>query len=137
RPRDIIFFFNSMKNIAVARGHQTIEETDIQKAFIEYSNWVFKSLIVENGITMDQMHDFLYNLLGEESIIVKERIVDLMKQSNIDTKDPDFINYFLDKLVSLTLLGREVKEGRFDFVFDFESDDKNKTLARKLGSHRF
>jgi hypothetical protein len=39
--------------------------------------------------------------------------------------------------VSLTLLGREVREETFEFVYDFEADDKNKILAKKLGSKRY
>ena len=120
RPRDIIFFFNTAKNVAVSRGHSIIEENDILKAHSEYSNWVFKSIIVENGITMGQMHDFLYNLLGESVIINKERLVDLMVQSGI-SNDDETIDYFIDRLVALSVLGREIRNNEFEFVYDFEN----------------
>jgi Cdc6-like AAA superfamily ATPase len=136
RPRDIIFFFDTLKNIAISRGHSKIQEHDILKGYEEYSNWVFKSLIVENGITMDQMHNFLYNLLGENVIIQKERIMELMKASDINLETVD-IEYFLEKLVSLSLLGREIRKDVFEFANDFEADDKNKILAKKYGSNRF
>lgn len=136
RPRDIIFFFTAAKNVSVSRGHTKIEETDIIKAFSEYSNWVFKSIIVENGITMNQMHDFLYNLLGENIILDKGRIVQLMSDSSIET-DENTVDYFIDRLVALSLLGREIKAGIFDFVYDFETDEKNKMMAKKLGTNRY
>ena len=136
RPRDIIFFFNTAKNVAVSRGHSIIEENDILKAHSEYSNWVFKSIIVENGITMGQMHDFLYNLLGESVIINKERLVDLMVQSGI-SNDDETIDYFIDRLVALSLLGREIRNNEFEFVYDFENDQKIKMMAAKFASNRY
>lgn len=136
RPRDIIFFFNSAKNIAVSRGHTIIEETDVVKAYEEYSNWVFKSIIVENGITMSQMHSFLYNLMGEKIIINKERLIEIVKMSGISSDDLT-VEYFIDRLVALSLLGREVRANDFEFVYDFETDEKNKMMANKLGTSRY
>jgi nucleoside 2-deoxyribosyltransferase len=136
RPRDIIFFFNTAKNVAVSRGHSKIEENDILKAHSEYSNWVFKSIIVENGITMTQMHDFLYNLLGENVILDKNKLIQLMQQSGLKI-DEITVEYFIDRLVALSLLGREVKNNEFEFVYDFENDTKVKKMATKFGSNRY
>lgn len=137
RPRDIIYFFTTIKNIAVSRGHTKIEEVDIQKGFKEYSNWLFTSVIVENGITLNQMHNFMYNLMGENVILTKEKIINLMQLSDISTDSNENIEYFIDRLISLTIIGCETKPNHFEFLYDFEVEEKNKTLARKLGTDRY
>jgi hypothetical protein len=71
RPRDIIYIFNKMREIAVFRGHSKIEETDIISAYKEYSDWILSSILVENGVTLNQMEDFLYQFAGENSINYK------------------------------------------------------------------
>ena len=42
RPRDLIYFCKSCKDIAVSRGHEIIQEQDVLFAYKEYSNWIFK-----------------------------------------------------------------------------------------------
>ena len=136
RPRDLIYFINSAKSIAVRRGHNIIQETDLLAAHKDYSNWIFKSILVENGVTVHQMHTFLYNVMGESSILSKEKIEELMKASQIPIEN-NYTDKFIEHLCALTFIGREVKQYVFVFEFDFDSDGKNKILASKLNSNRF
>ncbi len=76
RPRDMIFFFNKLKEIAVRRGHKGFLEVDIVDAYKQYSEWVFSSLIVENGVSVKQMEAFLYELVGTPIIINKTKILE-------------------------------------------------------------
>lgn len=137
RPRDIIFVFQKAKDLAVQRGHIVIEESDIIDAITEYSSWIFTSVIVENGVTQNQMEDFMYNLMGEPQIITKSRLIELMGISNIDSVEQKDIQYFIDHLVNLSIIGREIKENIFDYDFDFSENKKNQVLARKLNSNRY
>ena len=72
RPRDIIYFFKNAHENAIARGHTIIEEEDLKLAYKNYSSWVFTSMMVENGITIDQLQEFLYQLVGCSQIIDQE-----------------------------------------------------------------
>jgi len=69
RPRDLIYFLTTAKNISISRGHELITSDDIKSARKDYSNWVFKSILVENGITISQMENFMYNMMGENAIL--------------------------------------------------------------------
>ncbi|MES3016749.1 MAG: hypothetical protein V4721_03175 [Bacteroidota bacterium] len=134
RPRDVIYLFNSAKTFAIARGHIKIEENDLTSAYKDYSNWVFKSILVENGITITQIETFMYQLMGENAIITSDDIAIFMKKSEIGV---DKLAKFIDHLVSLSVIGREVAIGKFEFEYEFDSDTKIKTLAEKLNSKRF
>lgn len=134
RPRDVIYFFNIAKNFAVSRGHTKILERDLISAYEDYSNWIFKSILVENGITVKQIETFMYNLMGESVYITADEIGRFMEKSNIDNSN---IPKFIDHLVSLSILGRETKIGHFDYEFEFDSDIKIKVLSDKLGTNRY
>jgi len=136
RPRDLIYFINSAKDIAVRRGHKTIHEGDLLAAHKDYSNWIFKSLLVENGVTVSQIHTFLYNVMGEPSILTRDRIEELMAKSDI-TVENEYVDKFITHLCGLSFIGREVKDFNFVFEFDFDSDEKNIVLAKKLNSNRY
>jgi nucleoside 2-deoxyribosyltransferase len=136
RPRDLIYFINSAKNIAVRRGHNVIQSDDLLAAHKDYSNWIFKSILVENGVTIHQMHKFLYNVMGEHSILTKNRIEEIMIKSEIPNEN-NYIDDFITHLCGLSFLGREIKPFEFAFEFDFDSDEKNVTLANRLNSNRY
>lgn len=136
RPRDLIYFINSAKDIAVRRGHNIITQDDLLLAHKDYSNWVFKSILVENGVTISQIQTFLYNVMGEHSILTKSTIEKLMNLSNIKTDD-NYSDKFINHLCSLSFLGREVKPLHFDYEFDFETDEKILVLSNKLNTNRY
>jgi len=137
RPRDIIYFFNKAKENAVFRGHTRIEQDDIADAVKEYSNWLFNSVLVENGITVDQFEEFLFEFIGEPQIVDYDKIVSAMKSAEIDITDSGSVQHFVDLLVSLSIFGRETKRDFFEFETVFENNKKLKKLAEKLGSKRY
>jgi hypothetical protein len=137
RPRDMIFFFNKIKEIAIMRGHTRFHKEDLEKAYEIYSDWVFSSILVENGITIKQIEDFMYELVGESMVLTEDDIIS--KASNVDIilKDECHIDKFIDHLVTLSVLGRETEDNQFSFKYDFENDRRNKILAKKLGTKRY
>ncbi|MBK5275337.1 MAG: hypothetical protein JJE30_09840 [Desulfuromonadales bacterium] len=137
RPRDIIFYFIKMKEIAVLRGHASFLESDVAEAHKQYSEWVFSSLIVENGVSIKQMEDFLYELVGEHVVIGKDEIISRARSAQIIFENESDIEHFIDHLVALSILGRETKQDEFLFDYSLENNKKNKALARKLGSNRY
>lgn len=137
RPRDLIFFLNRAKNNAVAKGYDFINENDLKSAYEEYSNWVFQSLIVENGITISQIKEFFYHIVGENSIITRETIIEIMERTSIPNKTDKQINYFIDHLCSLSFLGIEIRPSDFHFDYGYDIDDKKAFQAKKLASNRY
>jgi len=134
RPRDIIYLLNVAKNFAVSRGHTIIEESDMLSAYKDYSSWIFKSMIVENGITISQMEKFMYELMGENVVLTKDQIFKFMLASGIvDTQ----IENFIDHLVSLSILGREIASNKFDYEYEFDGDKRLKALAEKANTGRY
>lgn len=136
RPRDIIYFLNAAKSIAMARGHDIITRDDIIAAHQDYSAWVFKSLLVENGVTIDQLHSFLYNTMGETSVLNSDDIERLMIESGILLENIT-TEYFIEHLCSLSFLGRETKPFAFSYDYDLLTNEKNMILAKKLGTNRY
>lgn len=137
RPRDLIYFCKSCKDIAVSRGHDIIQEADVLFAYKEYSSWIFKSLLVENNILPSKMEDFLFELVGGNSVIDEDTIKGFMKNSGIPNDTEGDIEKFIDNLVDLTILGREVREELFEFEYDVENFKKIKIMAKKLNSKRY
>lgn len=137
RPRDMIFFFNKMKERAILRGHTSFLKEDIDDAYKEYSEWVFSSILVENGITIKQMEDFLYELVGDAPILSKNDIFQKTISAHIKLDEKYDIDEFIDHLVALSILGRETRKDHYTFSFDLDKDKKSKILARKLGTNAF
>nr|WP_278009533.1 hypothetical protein [Flavobacterium gyeonganense] len=137
RPRDLIYFCKSCKDIAVSRGHEIIQEADVLFAYREYSSWVFKSLLVENNILNKQMEDFLFELVGGSPIINEVMIRQFMENSEIPIVTEEDVEKFIDNLVDLTILGREVRTNEFQFEYDVENFKKIKTMSNKLNSKRY
>lgn len=137
RPRDIIYFVKQAHQIAVQRGHTSIQKEDIKSAYESYSKWVFFNLIEENGISFSEMEDFLYNL-GEFSlpIVEKDKIIIAKHKSGIidDKIDADT---FVDYLVSMSILGRELEKDKFVFLNNFEDDRRNKIMANRIQGFRY
>ncbi|MEM7551891.1 MAG: hypothetical protein AAF363_19575 [Bacteroidota bacterium] len=136
RPRDVIYFFKKAQEKAILRGHTMIEESDIKEAYKEYSSWVFTSLVVENGISYSQMEDFLYSLIGQNSIIDEEQLTKCMSESKISTAK-EKVDYFSDHLVNLSVLAREINPDVFAFEADFDESKKNKKMAEKIKGNRY
>lgn len=137
RPRDLIYFINAAKNNAVAKGHNHIDENDLKSAYEEYSNWVFQSLMVENGISINQIKEFFFHIVGEKSVISREKIVQIMLLTTIPNQTEKEIEYFISHICSLSFLGREIRINEFHFDYGYEIDDKKLFQAKKLNSGRY
>lgn len=137
RPRDIIYFFIKSKESAVLKGHTKINKDDIKYAYSEYSSWVFKSILVENGITITQMENFMYELLGTNRVFDRDTLIDKMRKSKLPASEGEEIEYFIDHLSELAIIGKEVIESKFEFDYDLEKSNKIKYMAKKFNSNRF
>jgi Cdc6-like AAA superfamily ATPase len=137
RPRDLIYFCKSCKDTAVSRGHEVITEDDVLSAYKDYSSWIFKSLLVENNISTKRMEDFLFELVGGNNIIDEKTINEYMVNSEIPIIDERDLEKFIDNLVDLTILGREIRVNEFEFEYDVEKFKKIKAMSKKLNTKRY
>lgn len=137
RPRDIIFFFKKAQESAVLKGHNIIEEADLNSAYKEYSSWFFLSLLVEGEVATEKLREFLYQLFGRPNILDKETIYIYMAEAGIKNDSEEYLKVFIEQLSGLSILGREVKKDDFRFEYDFDSKDKIRIMADRLGNSRF
>lgn len=136
RPRDIIFFFKNAHENAVSRGHSIIEEEDLKLAYKNYSSWVFTSMMVENGITLDQLKEFLYQLVECPQVIDRDTLYLAMCETQLPESE-ESLNRLIEHLSSLSILGKEVRENQFEFEYSLDSRDLINARARKLKSNRY
>jgi hypothetical protein len=136
RPRDIIYFFRNAHENAVSRGHSFIEEEDVKLAYENYSSWVFTSMMVENGITIDQLKEFLYQLAGEPQVLDKGTLYVAMVEAKLSESE-EFLDYLIEHLATLSILGKEVGKNQFEFEYAFDSKDLINAKSNKLNSNRY
>ncbi len=139
RPRDIIYFFKNAHENAISRGHVLIQEEDIKSGYESYSAWVFTSMMVEDSvdiITTEKLKDFMYQLVGDEQVVSRERLYLAMCDSRISDSEEDLEN-LIERLSTLSILGKEVSEDRFEFEYFFEQKEIINAKSRKLNSVRY
>jgi len=136
RPRDIIYFFKGAHRKAVSRGHSIIQEDDVKSAYEDYSSWVFTSMLVENGITIDQLKEFLYQLVGYPNILDKEALYVAMCDAKLSDSEK-YLDYLIEHLSTLSILGKEIGKDQFQFEYAFDSKDLINAKSRKLNSSRY
>ena len=136
RPRDLLYLMKQCKDYAISRGHDRIYEIDIESGYSDYSRWIFTSILVENGITMSQMENFMTLLMGESSILEIDHLKEIAIQVDVKFKDDKNFEYLIDHLVSLCVFGREVKPNEFRFDFEAQDEEKFKAMSKKNNSNR-
>ncbi len=133
RPRDIIFLVKTALTNAVSRRHTQIDEVDFIDAQKRYSQYALDSLIVENGITVDDFERLLYEFVGLPEVITKKQILEAVKASQIEGLDPDVM---IQLLCERSFLGREVKQNVYRFQYSFAENEKLEVMARKTANRR-
>lgn len=141
RPRDLIFFFNEAKNLAARRGHNLIEAEDIRSVYYDrYSSWLFSSIVAEGELAIGKMREFMYELVGIVNVIDKKILYSVSTSAGVSFNNEPIsegnIDTFIDYLTSISLIGREVEEGVFEYEYDFDSKDRIKAMAKRLGTNR-
>ena len=129
RPRDLLFFVKAAITTAVNRRHGMVEAKDILDAEKQYSQFVIDSILVENGITIKQLEDIIYEFVGTTAILTEEEISALVTKI---VKNADNATNVMKHLCNLTFLGVEVKPNEFRFADDQAESLKNSVLAQRL-----
>ncbi len=129
RPRDLVYFCNEAVTAAVNAGHTVVETTDIESAERIYSQFAFEAILVENGLSMAQVEDVLYEFAGFSNRIPSSEAQQAIQRGGIS---PERVETVLTRLRELSFLGVEVDEGRFSYEDSPSAMARDDVLARKL-----
>ncbi len=133
RPRDIIYVVRTALANAVNHKHKVIEEVDIVDAQNKYSQYAIDSLLVENGINLENFENLIYEFTGMSEIVNENEIRVVMKKCLIPLEKEKII---LDLLCDRTFIGREVNSNDFRFQYDGDDIKKYEVMSRKTAESR-
>lgn len=126
RPRDIIFFIKYALSNATTRKHEKIQENDILDAQKRYSQYAVDSLIVENGVSIEDFEKILYEFVGCNRVISREQIEKIIEAVHIKNVTTD---YFIQILCERCFLGRKVADDEYRYQTNFLDNEKIEKLA--------
>jgi hypothetical protein len=129
RPRDLIYLCNAAVVLAINRGAERVEEADVLNGLYNYSQFAFESLLVENGITVAQFKDVLFEFLGEPAILDEEHVRRLIRAARIEEAS---VEHVLVRLKAVSFLGVETAVGRFEFPEGSQDSERAAILAKKV-----
>jgi hypothetical protein len=126
RPRDIIFFVKYALSNAITRKHNKIQENDILDAQQRYSQYAVDSLIVENGVSIDDFEKILYEFVGCARVISREDIKEAVERSGVKNIE---IDSFIQTLCERCFLGRRIADNKYRYQTNFLDNEKIEILA--------
>ena len=129
RPRDLLVFVKAAITIAVNRRHGVVEQKDVLEAEKQYSQFAVDSILVENGITIKQLEDIIYEFAGAPPVLDEQQIDVILTNARIASAN---FPYIIQHLCNLTFLGVEVQPSEFRFAEDHAESQKNSVLAQHL-----
>ena len=119
---------------AVNARHATIQEEDITSAERLYSQFALEALLVENGISVSQLEEVLYEFAGADATLTRSKIKSLLGRASVDDQKLDEV---IAHLRALSFLGAEIREDDFAFAEDVaglrKQDGMMRTLMEQLG----
>ena len=138
RPRDMIQFCKAAHVAALNARHIRIEEEDVLAADVSYSQFAFEALLVENGITIKQLEDVLFEFAGSPPKLSRNDVETLIRSGGIDE---EHVEKVLRRLRELSFLGIETSEEHFEYADESSEFRRADVLARRvaerIGEERF
>ena len=132
RPRDAIFMLRECIAEAVNKGHQTVHEQDLYAARRQYSEFAFKSILVEDDPRRSDLEAILVEFAVAKEIMIRSDVVDILKKAGVVEGD---IEFYMNLLVELDFLGVVTPDG-----VRYAKDESERELlikvARSAASHR-
>jgi hypothetical protein len=133
RPRDIVQFCTFALSAAVNARHDRIELGDIREAEKFYSQFAFEALLVENGLTIRELEDVLFEFAGATPILDRDWVEDAVTRAGlVEARIPQVVS----RLRQLSFLGVETAQDRFSYEEDARDERKLAALARNLEDKR-
>jgi hypothetical protein len=132
RPRDIVYFCNASVIAAVNARHDKVEEIDIRTAEKNYSQFALEALLAENGITIKEFEDILFEFAGSPAVINEDIVLANISRIVGETKTLAI----LARLKAVSFLGIEVGEDRFIYPDVGPESKRSDVLARKFAEQQ-
>lgn len=133
RPRDLVQFCSFALTAAINAGHSRIDKADIRRAERLYSQFAFEALLVENGLTIEEIEAVLLEFAGGEAILSRDWVADAVNRAGLPE---DLHEKVVGRLRQLSFLGVEIKPDEFAYEEDARDEAKFEALARNLAESR-
>ena len=127
RPRDLIQFCNAAIGAAVNHRHSRVEPGDVRIAEAEYSQFALESLKVENGITVEEIENVLYEFIGQRSVLPEAEVRQAIERAGVAEQQVESVQ---NHLIARGFLALEVGDGDFRFVHELSDLPKIQSHAR-------
>lgn len=129
RPRDIVYLVKAAVSNAVNRKHDRVEQKDIVDGELQYSQYAWDSILVENNSRIPSLDKVLLEFVGDRSVLLESTVRKFVSSAGIDAEQVDHV---IAQLVGLTFLGIEVGPGKFAFADEKKERQKNVALASRF-----
>lgn len=129
RPRDIIYFCNAAVTNAVNAKHGRVEVDDLESAARYYSAFALEALLVENGLTIPEMEDVLFEFAGGASTLSPDEVREAIGRTGLN---PSMVDQAITRLWEMSFLGWEIQPDEFAFAEDVDDGRKVHALVRRL-----
>ena len=93
----------------------------------KYSQHAVDSLIVENGVNIEDFERIIYEFIGCSKFVSKNNIENIIKKSGVQDIDT---NYFIQILCERCFLGRKVGDNVYRYQLNFLEGEKIEILAK-------
>lgn len=133
RPRDIVFFCNAAITAAINHRRSRIEEDDILAAEAVYSEFAFEALQVEDVGEHGDLELIVLRFAGAPATSSAEDVRQVLREASVAEEALDAV---VTRLRSLSFLGMEVAQDRFDYADEEREMHRADTLAARLSTTR-
>ncbi len=131
RPRDIVYIVKAAVSFAVNRKHDRVEQKDILDGEMQYSQYAWDSILVENSSTIPDLDKVLLEFVGGPSVLSESMVRQHISSAGIDAEKVDDV---IAQLVNLTFLAVEVSRGKFAYADEKKELQKNVVLASRFAA---
>lgn len=133
RPRDIVYLVKAAVSFAVNRKHDRVEQKDVLDGEMQYSQYAWDSILVENSSLIPDLDKVLIQFIGGPCVLPESNVRKLISSAGIEIEKVDDV---ISQLTSLTFLGVEVGSGRFAYADEKKELQKNLLLASRFAAAR-
>lgn len=129
RPRDIVYIVKAAVSFAVNRKHDRVEQKDILDGEMQYSQYAWDSILVENSSIIPDLDKVLIEFIGGASVLSESIIRQHISSAGVSAENVDDV---IAQLVNLTFLGLEINQDRFAYADEKKELQKNIVLASRF-----
>jgi hypothetical protein len=133
RPRDMVYLCNAATISAVNARRERVEECDFLAAAMNYSQFAFEALLVENGITIRELEEVLLEFAGGPATLARSNAIGAISKI---VRDPGSVESILVRLEAVSFFGFRVGEDQIVYPDVGPERKRDEVLARKFAGKR-